>query len=257
MRALTGTRRLATWATVGVFGAGAVTGAVLSQTGLASADSSSSTTTPPAAGTPGPGPRHPALGALARAEYGTVTVWGKDKQSHTVQFRRGTGAVSGNSITVTSKDGSSATYTPVTGTKIRLDGKPASLSQLNGKQVRVIVEDTVVKEIASGTAPRPAKQHMTVITGKISNVNGSTFTIGGKTYTLAPNARVFKDGQPSTLSELNGQTVHVLIGPAGKVRAVFEGTPPRPLRGHGPMGPGGPGGAGAPADQQPAPTQTS
>lgn len=260
MRTLPLTRRLATWATAGVFGAGALTGVVLSQTGLASADSSA----PSSAGTtssgtnrpPHPGPLHgDHLGILGRALHGDVTVLGKNNKPHDVQFRRGTASVSGDIITVASKDATSATFTKTNATKVFKDGKAAQLADVNGDQVRVLVVDGTLRRVVSGQPPRPApgKRGMDVVTGTLTNVNGSSFTVNGKTYTLGPDARVADNGVATSLQALSGKKVHVLLGPGANsttARAVVAGTPPRGhMRGFAPGGPpaGGPQPGDAPA----------
>lgn len=119
---------------------------------LATADSptpSPSTPTPSATSTqqPDQGPRRGSerrtadkkAGLQQRALHGEATLGGKNKQ-RVVEFQRGTvEKISGTSITVTSVDGFTATYTVDADTKVKKERKPATVSEVKvSDKVRVL-----------------------------------------------------------------------------------------------------------------------
>ena len=153
--------RLAAWVASGVIGGGLITGAVVSQLGVATAAGGSS----PSANRPSSAPGHGmrplmrggfglrrgldrgmggglglGLGAGGQVLHGQATVQKPGGGTQVVTLQTGTiSAVSGDMLTVASSDGYSASYTVDRATRIVLNGADGAVSSLKkGDSVRVV-----------------------------------------------------------------------------------------------------------------------
>ena len=134
--------RAAGWVTVGIVAAGGVA------TAATSGGSSSAASVTPAASAPGTGAaagqgkgaKAGRAGMLAKLRgrllHGQFTVQGKDNQPVTRSEQRGTvqSGVSSTSITLKSTDGFNQTYVVTPETKVRIDGKKSSISDVKAGQ---------------------------------------------------------------------------------------------------------------------------
>jgi len=124
------------WVAAGALGATALTGVALA------AGHGPTTATSPAASTT-TSPQHPGL--MGSTLHGTLTV-ATDDGTQVVDVQRGeVTAVSATSITLTSSDGFTATYTTDSDTRVRHDGAAATLAD-------VAVGDTAFVRSTAGTA---------------------------------------------------------------------------------------------------------
>ncbi len=165
--------RAAGWVAVGAIAAGGVataatTTASTSKGSTTSASTLTTAATIPAATTPSTKPtagagkagRAGRLGKLqGRLLHGEFTVEGKDGKPTVIAEQRGTvNAVSPTSITLTSKDGVSQSYTVGSSTRVRVDRTKGSISGVKmGQEAVVFAKVNGDTETAQLVIQRPAK----------------------------------------------------------------------------------------------------
>lgn len=150
--------RIATWALAGALSAMTIGGVAYS----ASADTGATTAAAPTPAAPGAksAAKHPG-GWPRNLEHGTFTTR-VHKTNKTFDVQRGVvTAVSPTSITVRSTDGFDRTYTVNASTKVRQNGKPATIAQVGqNDRVQVLASSGTALNIqdrhpaATATAPK-------------------------------------------------------------------------------------------------------